>query len=155
MKTNEEYSIKHLNKDLSYKVYKRCKPDLKIKHCYNNTFHVVQHYNNKFVDGTWKVVYGYVRVFDDMNVFCKHAFILDDSDTVIDATLFIKSTQYPYDYGDVKDREYIIMKMFESLDEYILALEEADGYPDLFQYLRDYEMNMYKWAEEQGYLLCG
>ena len=148
------------NYEKSLEVYNTCKEDLEIKHCYNNTFHVVQHYYRNFTMGKWKVVYGYVQIWGTQNLYCRHAFVIDEDDTVIDATLFTKSDKYPFNYenedGDLPvDRQYISMKIFDDLRDYVTAISDNDGYPDLCFPLRELDQEFTLWAMDNNYFLCG
>ena len=71
-----------LDYDKSKKVYEDFKSEVKIKKCYNNIFNILTLNNATFREGKWKVAYGYTEVMP--LVYCRHCFILDENDKVID-----------------------------------------------------------------------
>lgn len=142
-----------INKEKSLEIYNKCKDILTVKECYNNVFKICTEYMEKFVNKEWKIAYGYMRIFQNQNLFCRHCFILDNNDKVIDATLFTTSKEYKEE--KYIDRDYFIMKTFDDMNEYTNKIMEENGYPALFGYLREQEVKMYEWANENGYMLCG
>lgn len=134
-----------LDVEQSKAVYSDCKPLMQMKMCYNNVFHVVTDYITKFRNGEYKVAYGYMTVFD--NVLCRHCFIIDNNDKVIDPTIFAGSC----DTG----REYYAMKIFDDIDVYLSAIEEENYYPALDRYLKTENKQAIKWADENGFILTG
>lgn len=135
-----------LNVEQSKTVYERCKQHIQVKHCYNNVFEVVTDYMGKFRGGGWKIAYGYVEVM--AGLYCRHCFILDNEDMVIDPTIFAW-TEPPL------QREYLVMTVFDDVDKYLNAIEQ-DGYmPALDSYLKDDDKQAHEWAKNNGYVLVG
>lgn len=76
-----------LDLETSRKVYQKLRKRIEPKLCYNNVFNMVSAYQGEFMDGRWKVSYGYVRTLP--NVYCRHCFVLDtESELIIDPTCF-------------------------------------------------------------------
>lgn len=135
----------NLNIDKSKEVYNHCKPLIQSKMCYNNVFHVVTEYISKFRTCEWKAAYGYMTVFD--NILCRHCFIIDENEKVIDPTIF---------YGQLNtDREYYSMKVFDDVDIYFEAIENENYYPALDRYLYEETKKSNEWANENGFILTG
>ena len=80
-------------------------------------------------------------------VLCRHCFIIDENGKVIDPTIFTGSKS--------TEREYYAMKVFEDVDDYFEAIEQAEYYPALDIYLREENKQAYKWAEQNGFILTG
>lgn len=135
-----------LNIEQSKRVYEECKPYIEFKMCYNNVFHCVTDFNGKFRSGKWKVAYGYVETM--AGVYCRHCFIIDENNKVIDPTIFTNTdTNY--------HRTYLLLKAFDDVDEYLAAIEWDNLMPALEGYLQDDTKEAYKWAENKGYILIG
>lgn len=135
-----------LNVSQSRTVYERCKKQLVMKECYNNIFKVTINYMSIFRSGKWKVAYGYMSVFE--NVMCRHCFIIDETGQVIDPTIFTPTSVN-------LDRKYLIMKIFDDIDEYFTALEQENHYPALEKYLKEHAIKMQKQANDTGFVLIG
>ena len=135
-----------LDYEKSKAVYEYCNDRLAVKQCYNNVFNVVTDYISKFRLGEWKVAYGYMTVFE--NVMCRHCFIIDENDKVIDPTIFTTT-------NICADREYISMKIFDDIDVYFNAIEQENYYPALDKHLRENVLQMQKWADKNGLILTG
>ena len=135
-----------LNVELSREVYEYFKHCIKVKECYNNVFSVFDLSNKTFREGKWKIAYGYVEVM--AGLYCRHCFILDESGTVIDPTIFTHK-EPPL------EREYYTMYVFDDVDEYLTAIEENDLMPALDKYLREQDNEAQKWAREQGIIFVG
>lgn len=135
-----------LNIEQSKAVFEHCKQHLKMKHCYNNVFEVVTDYMSNFRSGKWKIAYGYVNVIPC--VYCRHCFVLDENDEVIDPTIFTKPQ------GETNN-EYLVMTTFDDVDEYLTAIENEDYMPALNGYLKEYEKSAYEWAKTEGIALIG
>ena len=133
----------NLNFEQSKAVYERCKQYIKVNHCYNNIFEVVTDYMSNFRSGKWKIAYGYTGTIP--LVYCRHCFILDENEEVIDPTIFAQPDQ--------SDREYFVMATFEDVDEYITAIENEGCYPALNKYLREQDIQAFKWAKENSIIL--
>lgn len=135
-----------LNIEQSKRVYEECKPYIEFKMCYKNVFHCVTDFNSKFRSGEWKVAYGYVEAI--AGVYCRHCFIIDENNKVIDPTIFTNTdTNY--------HRTYLLLKAFDDVDEYLAAIEWDNLMPALEGYLQDDTKEAYKWAENKGYILIG
>lgn len=133
-----------LNIDKSKEVAQRCKKQLEIKMCYNNVFKVVTTYIDNFHNGKWKVAYGYMTIFE--NLLCRHCFIIDENNNVIDPTLAIRENV---------DTEYYAMKVFDDINEYFSAISNEKYFPALTRYLRENDKQAYKWGEINGFILIG
>lgn len=134
-----------LDYDKSKEVYEYFKDAIKIKECYNNIFNILTLSNKTFREGKWKVSYGYTEVMP--LVYCRHCFILDEKDKVIDPTLFAGSEQ-PH-------RQYCVMYVFDDVDKYLNAIENDNLMPALNGYLKEYEKTAHEWALTQGIVLIG
>lgn len=135
-----------LNIEKSKEVYEHCKRHIKLKHCYNNVFECVTDYMSKFRNGEWKASYGYVSAM--VAVYCRHCYILDENNNVIDPTIFVQSEPNT-------EREYYTMFVFDDVDEYLNAIESEDYMPALDKYLKEHERNAVKWAAENGVMFIG
>ncbi len=137
-----------LNVELSREVFEQFKDCIEPKMCYNNVFEVVTDYIEKFRsdNNKWKVCYGFVEVM--FGLYCRHCFILDESGTVVDPTLFVQSKP-------PLEREYYVMYVFEDVDEYLTAIEKDDLLPALDKYLREQDRRAQGWARENGVIFVG
>lgn len=136
-----------LDLETSRKVYQKLRKRIEPKLCYNNVFNMVSAYQGEFMDGRWKVSYGYVRTLP--NVYCRHCFVLDtESELIIDPTVL--STGNP-----TEERDYYIMRAFDSLGDYISAIDKEHNLPALEHYLKDEDINACKLAFENGVLFIG
>lgn len=136
-----------LDLETSRKVYQKLSKRIEPKLCYNNVFNMVSAYQGEFMDGRWKVSYGYVRTLP--NVYCRHCFVLDtESGLIIDPTVL--STGNP-----TEERDYYIMKAFDSFGEYISAIGKEHNLPALEHYLKNEDINACKLAFENGLLFIG
>lgn len=127
-------------------VYEHCKQYIQIKHCYNNVFEVVTDYISKFRENEWKVAYGYTEIM--AGLYCRHCFILDENDNVIDPTLYAQNKQQ-------LERAYYVMAVFDDVDEYLKAIEENDLMPALEKHLREQDKQAQQWANENGVIFIG
>lgn len=132
--------------DKSKEVYEYFKDEIKIKECYNNIFNVFTLSPKTFREGKWKVAYGYVEVM--AGLFCRHCFIIDENDKVIDPTNFAQE-------NPPLDRTYYVMAVFDDADEYLSAIEQNDLFPALDKYLREKDKQAHLWARENGVILAG
>lgn len=135
-----------LNVELSQEVFEQFKDCIEPKMCYNNVFSVFDMNNKVFREGKWKIAYGYVEVM--AGLYCRHCFILDESGTVVDPTLFVQSKP-------PLEREYYVMYVFEDVDEYLTAIEENDLLPALDKYLREQDRRAQGWARDNGVIFVG
>lgn len=133
-----------LNIEQSKRVYEDCKPYIEFKMCYNNVFNVVTDFNSKFRSGEWKVAYGYVEAM--AGVYCRHCFIIDENDKVIDPTI-CTNTDPNY------HRTYLLLKAFDDVDEYLNAIKNDNYMPALYGYLKNETKQAFEWANEKGYIL--
>lgn len=134
-----------LDLEQSKAVYEHCKRHIKMKHCYNNVFEVVTDYMSQFRNGKWKVAYGYTEVM--AGLYCRHCFVLDENENVIDPTIYVQSEQ--------RDKEYYVMSVFEDVDEYLAAIENENYMPALEKHLREQDKQAQMWAMENGIILVG
>lgn len=134
-----------LDYDKSKEVYEHFKSEIKIKECYNNVFNIFTLDNAPFREGKWKIAYGFTEVMPLL--YCRHGFILDEDNKVIDATLFA-ATEQPH-------RQYYAMYVFDDVDEYLNAIESDNLMPALEGYLREHEKKASEWAKTQGIMLIG
>ena len=81
-------------------------------------------------------------------IFCRHCFILESDGNVIDPTMFASDRE-------TSERTYFVMKVFETVDEYISAIDAENGYPSLGRYLSQAELKAQTWGAENGYLFIG
>lgn len=136
----------NLDKTKSKEVYDYFKDNIKIKECYNNTFNLFTLCPKTFREGKWKVAYGYVEVMPLL--YCRHCFVVDENDKVIDPTIYVQNK--PND-----DRDYFVMYVFDDTDEYLNAIESDNLMPALEKYLREQDKQAQQWANENGYLFIG
>lgn len=102
---------------------------------------------SKFNDGEWKVAYGYVKSVS--SVYCRHCFVLDtESNLIIDPTTIAAGTSN-------NEKEYFIMKLFDTTEEYLSAIESDGNLPALDNFLMEQEIDAQKQAFEHGYLFIG
>lgn len=134
-----------LNAEASLALYKDNASKINPKDCYINIFNVLTTYPRRFGTGEWKIAYGYVSSIE--NVFCRHCFIFAE-EKVIDPTIF--STE-----RDNSERIYYLTKIFDSVDEYLSALDAEEGYPALTKYLQEKDKAASEWAVQNGYLFIG
>ncbi len=134
-----------LDIEKSKEIYDYFKDCVKVKECYNNVFNVFDLSNKTFREGKWKIAYGYTEVM--AGLFCRHCFIIDENNRVIDPTLFAQNEQH--------ERAYYVMYAFDDVDEYLTAIEENDLFPALDKYLREYDKQAHEWAKENGVILVG
>ena len=151
-----------LNKEKSLELYNKKDMLIEEKACYTNTYMVVNQYMEKFKSGKWKVAYGYMQIAEDKNVknlYCRHAFVLDENEKVIDVTLALlcdkDESARNIDDEAKSENKYIIMKVFDDVEEYIDTLMEYDGDACLSFYLKDEYLDLLKWAMENNIMLCG
>ena len=138
-----EYS---LNMEKSKELYKQHKRVIKQKECYNNVFRVISAHWNKLQSGEWKVAYGYMTLLE--NLLCRHCFVLDENNEVLDPTIFTHTLVDA-------EKQYFVMKLFNDPREYLEALEWEEGYPALSSTLHQCEKSAWNWAMENGFILTG
>ena len=124
-------------------IYEKHKDKIEAKMCYRNIFRMVTCMFPKFQSGEYKVAYGYISVFDK-SLYARHCFIVC-GDYVIDPTIFAAS-------GNL-DADYIITKIYDSVDEYMKAIEDNDFIPDLIIPLQDLDKKMFIQMQEKGIYL--
>lgn len=91
----------------------------------------------------WRVAYGYMKVFD--NVYCRHCFVIDENNKVIDPTLYTTERQ------DIDGKEYFVSYIFDDIGGYFEAIENNDYMPALEYYLKENDAQARKWAAENLY----
>ncbi len=131
-----------LDSEKSKAVYTRLRKVIEPKMCYNNVFHVVSHYQEKFFTGEWKVAYGFVSSAHP--VFCRHCFLLDGG-AVIDPTVFASG-------NPTEGRKYYVTKVFDELEEYLDAIAGEDNMPALERFLLEQDAAAIQIAIENGLL---
>lgn len=129
----------------SKELYETCKDRIEPKSCYNNVFAVLDYDNKPFREGTWRIGYGYVQVFE--NLYCRHCFIVDN-EKVIDPTTFTHKEP-------PTQRIYYVMYVFDDVDEYLSAVFDEDCMPALDLYLRDKDKAAQEWAKEHSLIFVG
>ena len=134
-----------LNAETSLELYKDNENKINPKDCYINIFNLLATYPKRFHTGEWKIAYGYVSSIQGL--YCRHCFIFADN-KVIDPTIF--STE-----RDNSERIYYPTKIFDSVDEYLSALDAEEGYPALTKYLQEKDKAASEWAVQNGYLFIG
>ena len=138
----KEYKI---NIDKSKEVFNKCKSHIAIKECYNNVFRVSTDYSKNFNNNKWRVTYGYMTV--TVNLLCRHCFIIDENNEVIDPTILLTFK------GEAP--QYFAMKIFDNYNEYLSAIERERRFPALNFYLRNEDFQAEKWAQKNNYILIG
>lgn len=150
-----------LNKEKSLEIYNKKDILVEQKACYTNTFLVVNRYMDKFTSKEWRVAYGYMKISENENLnklYCRHAFVLDQNDEVIDITLAFLCDTSMADRdinNELSDDKYIIMKVFDDVEDYIDTLAAEDGDVCLCMYLRDEYLKLQEWAWKNDIMLCG
>ena len=134
-----------LNIEVSRNLYNKHKCKIEPKNCYINIFNISTLYPKTFHSGEWKIAYGYVSSID--NVYCRHCFILAGNE-VIDPTVF--STE-----RNNESCRYYIIKVFNSIGEYLDALSEERNFPALVKYLKKEDDKAWEWAQQNGYIFIG
>ena len=71
-----------------------------------------------------------------------------DNNLIIDPTTVASGTSN-------NEKEYFIMKLFDSTEEYLGAIESDGNLPALDNYLMEQEIEAQKQAFEHGYLFIG
>lgn len=135
-----------LNSEQSRAVYSKYKKIIKPKECYTNVFNVLAQEFSKFESGEWRVAYGFVSSIEC--IYCRHSFILDKDNLVIDPTMCASDR-------DNTERVYYVMKVFDEIKDYISAIDSEEGYPSLGRYLRRAEMKAQEWGKQNGYIFIG
>ena len=136
----------YLDIEKSKEVYDYFKDNIKVKECYNNIFNVFTLSPKTFRDGKWKIAYGYVEVMPLL--YCRHCFILDENDKIIDPTTFAQPEPQ-------LNREYYITTIFDNTDEYLSAIESDNLMPALDKYLKEQDKQAQQWAKNNGVLFIG
>ena len=136
----------NLDKIKSKEFYDYFKDNIKMKECYNNVFNVFTLCPKTFREGKLKVAYGYTEVMPLL--YCRHCFIIDENDKVIDPTIYAQSEPN-------LDRDYYVMFVFEDTDEYLNAIESDNLMPALDKFLRVQDIEAQQWARENGIIFMG
>ena len=156
-----------LNIEDTLAAFQQCMEGIQIKECYTNVFCVFNHFFQKFRDGYWRVAYGYVKIFLDKPLYCRHCFILDKDNRVIDVTLpallrhrgeldLENETTFSVLEQVQKDSSnYLVMKVFDKPNEYLNAIENENLFPALTSTLMSEEIKMGQWAMLHNLMLCG
>lgn len=139
----------NINYKISEEVFKKCKDFLETKQCYTNIFHTVFSYRDKYINGEWKITYGYIKPLENHNLMARHCFIVNEENEAIDPTLFTQST-----FNINNSREYFSFYIFDNINTYIKAVEKNDNIPDLIKPLLKVEEKFSDaWANENNYIL--
>ena len=121
------------SKNTSVDLYNRNKEVVEPKYCYNNVFNVMNYDDEvfqKIIKGEWKIAYCYFKVFDDKNVYVRHACFLDVlSNEMIDPTITPLST-----FKTRQRLEYRLLHAFD-YEEYTEVMSAHHNEPALFEYL--------------------
>ena len=133
-----------LDYEKTKEVYERCEPHIEFKECYNNVFNTVTEYISNFRSGEWKVAYGYVETMPLL--YCRHCFILDENNNVIDPTICTNTDPNIH-------REYITIQIYDDMDVYFADIERENYYPALCVGLKNQGLKAQKWARDNGYML--
>lgn len=135
-----------LDYEKSKEVYEKCKPHIHFKECYNNVFNVVTDYISTFRSSEWKVAYGFVEVM--AKLYCRHCFIIDENGKAIDPTICTNTDPNT-------QREYLVMRTFDDIEEYFTAIEQENYFPALDKYLLANSIQAREWANKNGIILTG
>lgn len=81
------------------------------------------HFKSKFIEGDWKVAYGYMPSVE--NIMVRHCFIVNEAEEAIDPTKLL------VERVNETDDVYVSFKIFETYQEYISAVENNSCLPDL------------------------
>lgn len=123
------------NKQRSIELYNRNKNHVKQKYCYNNTFNILNNDDEvmeKLNCDEWKIAYCFFNVFDNKNVYVRHACFLDAvTNEIIDATSALLTT-----FKNRQKLEYWLIRAF-SYEEYMNVMNEHYLTPALDEYLHD------------------
>ena len=122
-----------IDKEASLELYESNKSIVEAKYCYNNTFNLLSQDDDvltKVARNEWKIVYCFFRVFDNQDVYVRHACFYDvERHVMIDATATLLSS-----FNERKNAEYRIIKLMD-YHEYIDALKKHHLEPALTEYL--------------------
>lgn len=135
----------NLNIEASRKLYNNHKDKIAPKECYFNIFNISTLYPKMFLSGEWKITYGYVSSVD--NVYCRHCFIFTENG-IIDPTIF--STKH-----EKESCTYYITKVFDSISEYLDAVNSERNYPALTKHLKNEDKKAVEWALQNGLFFVG
>lgn len=116
-----------MNKELSEQLYNQHSNIIQLQMCYNNTFAIVNENRdvwNKIKSGSWAVCYGFMQLRGVPNLYVRHAFLLNEHNEVVDVTQFCLSELNT-------EAEYHTVKEYRTVTDYINALMENNGRPDL------------------------
>lgn len=121
------------SKNRSVDLYNHNKKVVEPKYCYNNVFNVMNYDDEvfqKIINGEWKIAYCYFKVFDDKNVYVRHACFLDVlSNEMIDPTITLLLT-----FKSRQRLEYRFLHAFD-YEEYTEVMSANCKEPALFEYL--------------------
>ena len=138
----KKYSI---NMEMSRAVCDECRSRIALKECYNNVFKIATEHITEFRAGRWCVAYGYMTISEKL--LCRHCFIIDESDRVIDVTLPLLNSK--------SDAEYFVFHKFYDFDDYLRAISHDENYPALTRYLREQDHKFMAQAANNGYCCIG
>lgn len=122
-----------IDKTASLELYEKNKEIVESKYCYNNTFNLLSHDDDvltKVAKGDWKIAYCFFRVFDEQDVYVRHACFYDVlRHVMIDATATLLSS-----FNDRSNIEYKVIKLMD-YHEYVDALKKHHLEPALIDCL--------------------
>ena len=122
-----------IDKEASIELYNKNKCIVEQKYCYNNTFNLLSHDDDVLTNvatGKWKIAYCFFRVFDNQDVYVRHACFYDvKRHVMIDTTATLLSS-----FHERNNIEYKIIKLMD-YHEYIDALKKHHLEPALTEYL--------------------
>ncbi|ERM16729.1 hypothetical protein [Brevibacillus laterosporus] len=142
--------IKHkLNWDESEHVYNVSADQMEMKQCYSNVFYASLHFKSKFIEGDWKVAYGYMPSVE--NIMVRHCFIVNEIGEAIDPTKLL------VERVNETDDVYVSFKIFETYQEYISVVENNNCLPDLIKPLMDLDTLLRRspWADSSNKIFIG
>ena len=133
---------------VSETLYKQHQHIITQKMCYNNTFNVIS--NNDLVydaiqAGVISICYGFMTVGNNLNVVVRHAFLIDEFEDVVDVTQMCLSKPR-------QNVKYYIAKRFNSVDEYLNAIESNNNEPALNGTLAHEFVALASYLEDCGFL---
>lgn len=122
-----------IDKQASLELFEKNKGIVEQKYCYNNTFNLLSQDDDvlmKVARNEWKIAYCFFRVFDNQDVYVRHACFCDvKRHVIIDATATLLNS-----FNERKNIEYKIIKLMD-YHEYIDALKKYHLEPALTKYL--------------------
>lgn len=138
------------NYEDSLMVYKACSQHIEPKDCYRNVFKTISFFSEKFYSGEWKFAYGFFSVLPNELLITRHCFIVDKLGEAIAPSLIVIEN-----YKENEPREYFSFIIFNTLDEYLDAVEKNQHIPDLLKTLKKYERIVEQKLTKEGFFVIG